>query len=46
MAVNDVVSTILNILEYVLPAAFIWAITDRVVRAVIKAAVGRSKNGL
>lgn len=46
MNIQNVVSTILAILEYVLPAAFLWAVTDRAVRAIIKAAVGRSKNGL
>lgn len=46
MLVSDAVDTIVSILQYVLPAAFIWAITDRIVRSIIKAATGRSKNGL
>lgn len=37
---------ILELLEYVLPAAFLWALTERAVTAIIRAAVGRSKNGL
>lgn len=46
MPIADVVSTMLSILTYVLPAAFIWALTDKAVTAVIKAATGRSYNGI
>lgn len=46
MSVADSSSFILQLLQYVLPAAFIWALTDRAVTAIIRAATGRSKNGL
>ena len=46
MPIADVVSTMLSILTYVLPAAFIWALTDKAVTAIIKAATGRSYNGV
>lgn len=46
MPIADVVQTMLHLLQYVLPAAFIWAMTDKAVRAVIRAATGRSNNGV
>lgn len=46
MPISDVVSTMLQLLEYVLPAAFIWALTDKAVHAVIRAATGRTKDGV
>lgn len=46
MPVNDVVQTMLSLLEYVLPAAFIWALTDKAVRAIITAATGGKSNGV
>lgn len=46
MPIADVVSTMLSILTYVLPAAFIWALTDKAVTSIIKAATGRYHNGV
>lgn len=46
MPIADIVSTMLSILTYVLPAAFIWALTDKAVTAIIRAATGRTYNGV
>lgn len=46
MPISDVVSTMLKILEYVLPAAFIWALTDKAVCSIIRAATGRWNDGV
>lgn len=46
MDISSVVSFTLSVLSYVLPAAFIWALTDVAVRVVIRAATGRVKDGL
>lgn len=46
MDISDVVSTMLKLLEYVLPAAFIWALTDKAVHAIVRAATGRTKDGI
>lgn len=40
MPVADAVQTIINVLTYVLPAVFLWAMTDRIVRSVVRAATG------
>jgi len=41
MPIADSVSFLIDLLHYVLPAAFLWAITDRAVKAVIRAATGK-----
>ena len=43
MDISNSVSLIVQVLTYVLPAAFIWAIAERLCEAVIGAAVGKRK---
>ena len=43
MDISNSVSLIVQVLTYVLPAAFIWAISERICEAVIGAAVGKRK---
>lgn len=43
MNISNSVSLVVNVLMYVLPAAFIWAIAERICDAVIGAATGKRK---
>lgn len=46
MNLSDVVSFTLQVLTYVLPAVFVWNLTDVLVKAVVGAATGRKKDGI
>lgn len=43
MDISNSVSLVVHVLMYVLPAAFIWAVAERICEAVIGAAVGKRK---
>lgn len=43
MDISNSVSLIVQVLTYVLPAAFTWAIAERICEAVIGAATGKRK---
>lgn len=46
MNLSDVTTFILRLLEYVLPAVFVWSLTERAVRAIVSAATGNWRKGL
>ena len=46
MNLPDIVTFTLHVLEYVLPAVFVWNLTDVLVKAVVGAATGRKKDGI
>lgn len=46
MNLSDVVTFTLNVLSYVLPAVFVWNLTDVLVKAIVGAATGRKKDGI
>lgn len=46
MPLADVVQMIISILQYVLPAVFLWALTEKAVRCIVSAATGKSYKGL
>lgn len=46
MDLHSIVNTTLNVLAYVLPAVFIWNLTDVIVSAIVGAATGRKRNGI
>lgn len=41
MEIASVVDFLIDLLTYVLPACFLWAVTDKVVRVVVKTATGK-----
>ena len=43
MDISNSVSLVVHVLTYVLPAAFIWAIAERICDVVIGAATGKRK---
>lgn len=46
MDLQNVVQFTLGVLEYVLPAVFVWNLTDVLVCAVVGAATGRKRDGI
>lgn len=46
MSVSDASQVLVFILEYVAPAAFVWALVERGFCAIVRAASGRWKEGL
>ena len=46
MDLSNVLQFTLHVLEYVLPAVFVWNLTDVVVKAIVGAATGRKKDGI
>lgn len=46
MDIQSSVNFIMALLEYVLPAAFLFVLTDLAVRIVIRAATGKIREGL
>lgn len=46
MDLQSIVNTTLKVLAYVLPAVFIWNLTDVIVSAIVGAATGRKRNGI
>ena len=42
MLIADAVQVVIGVLEYVLPATFVWSLTHIIVSAVVKAATGRT----
>lgn len=43
---SSAVQFLVQLLTDVMPIAFLWAFTDRAVKAVIRAATGRAKEGI
>ena len=46
MDLSNVLQFTLHVLEYVLPAVFVWNLTDVIVKAIVCAATGRKKDGI
>lgn len=46
MDLSNVLQFTLHVLEYVLPAVFVWNLTDVIVKAIVGAATGRKKDGI
>lgn len=46
MDLSNVLQFTLHVLEYVLPAVFVWNLTDVLVKAIVGAATGRKKDGI
>ena len=46
MDLQSIVNTTLNVLAYVLPAVFIWNLTDVIVSAIVGVVIGCKRNGI